>query len=97
MFRLDEQETVIQYGPTDDTVHFFSTIPSMVRKYRKIASENGLTPIRDEEDLIELDIPKNLFRVSVRKPRNLTEEQREKKRELMLAYHRAKREDSDHS
>ena len=94
MTHLDEQETVIQFDPIDDVVHFFSTMPSVIRKYRKLAEKNDISPVRDEEDLIEIDIPKNLFQFTVRKKRKLTEEERIASSERLKAYNFKRREDA---
>lgn len=85
MIHNDEQETIIQFDPMDDVVHFFSSMPYMVRKYRKLAEKNGITPIRDTGDMIELDIPKSRFTFGFRRIVNYTEERRAAQRERLIA------------
>lgn len=92
MIHTNEQETVIQFDPVDDVVHLFSSMPYIVRKYRKLAEKNGITPIRDTGDMIELDIPKSRFTFGFRRTVNYTEEQRAAQRERLQAARIAREE-----
>lgn len=95
MIHNSEQETVIQFDPIDDVVHLFSSMPYIVRKYRKLAEKNGFDITRDDTDVIEIDIPKDRFSFGVKAIRSCTisEEQKAKNREFLLELNRKRREE----
>jgi len=76
--QLDEQETHVTYGRSEETVQIFSTIPAHIRKLR---ARDGVTVVRDEGDLIVVVIPRASFDPITgfkRKSRPLTPEERER-------------------
>ena len=83
MIPREEQETIINFSPVEDKVSIFTNMPGIMRRYRKFLSVEGVTVLRDTIDAFEIAVPKDRFLVSVRTPRVLTEEQKEKARERM--------------
>lgn len=83
MFTMDEQETVISYGPTENYVTVYTNMPHMVKKYRKLSALDGVTVVRDEDDAIEVRVDKKYMYVTVKKPRVLDPEELELRRERM--------------
>jgi len=75
--KLDEQETVVVWGRTDEVVRIYSTVPAHIRK---IAGNQFTTVVKNDGESIEAVVPKEHFnpmRGFKPKKREMTPEQRE--------------------
>lgn len=77
-FSLEEQETIILYDRAHSQATIYTFEPSLKRKLKEMAKLFPDKVILESEDngSVEYIVPKNL--VSVRKPRTLSDETKEK-------------------
>lgn len=86
----DERETILLYNMTDGYWDVSTSVPSHMTKFKKL----GWELVNDNGYELSFRVPKNavafkdLQKLLQRKP--MTEEERAKKRELMLRLHQAK-------
>ena len=77
MWSREELETVIVIEPPEKKASVYTNYNAEINKLRKFAEENpDIKIVRDEGDAIEIELPSNW--ISIRKPRKLSEEQKNK-------------------
>lgn len=76
-----EQETSITFNNEEAEAILWTCQPVMLRKFAKL----GIKPMRDDGEGKAFKIPKKWVKISVRKPQNLTDEQRRNKAESFKA------------
>ena len=77
MWSREELETVIVIEPPEKRASVYTNYNSEINKLRKLAEKNpDIKVVRDEGDAIEIELPSNW--ISIRKPRKLSEEQKNK-------------------
>lgn len=76
-FSRPERETVILYSDADDTASIFTRNVALANKLAKMAEEHDEVKVTlDDGYSVEFELPKRL--VSIRAPRTLSDEQRER-------------------
>lgn len=80
---LDEQEVIISYSRSDELATLYTSDPTMIRKIKKIlneSNENGEFVVkREDEDSIEVVFPKRCIKISPKKKREISEEERQRR------------------
>ena len=77
MWSREELETVIVIEPPEKRASVYTNYNAEINKLRKLAEKNpDIKIVRDEGDAIEIELPSNW--ISIRKPRKLSEEQKNK-------------------
>lgn len=86
---LEEKETIICFNEKEDEAHVYTFNPRLIRRIEEVSMQTGQKVKRKEPGYgeVEFYIPKKWVTFFAPHKLNLTEEQREQRRQSMKAIH----------